>query len=143
MSDSMTAGGIEPTEAQLDIFSKSDQTTPIAMVNLLKFRDEAEYADGRDAEGMSGAAAYGLYGQVAMAKVAEVGGRMFWGAPAAQTFIGGESDDWDMIAIVRYPSRAAFLKMVDMPDYRAAVVHREAGLARTALIACPGDTIPE
>ncbi|MDO8290254.1 MAG: DUF1330 domain-containing protein [Parvibaculum sp.] len=131
-----------PTEAQLETFASDNQTTPIAMVNLLKFRKDAVYEDGRDAKGLSGAAAYGLYGQVAMEKIAEVGGRMFWAAPAAQTFIGVGADDWDMIAIVRYPNRAAFLRMVDMPDYKAASVHREAGLERTMLIACAGDSIP-
>lgn len=133
----------EPSEAQLAEFAASESTKPIAMVNLLKFREAAEYADGRDAGGLSGAAAYGLYGEVAMRKISEVGGRMFWAAPAAQTFIGGTDDDWDVVAIVRYPSRAAFLKMIAMPDYLEASVHREAGLERTALIACPGDTIPE
>jgi uncharacterized protein (DUF1330 family) len=137
------SSSVEPTDDQLAEFAHLDQTQPIAMVNLLKFREDAVYADGRDAKGMSGAAAYGLYGQVAMAKIAEVGGRMFWAAPSAQTFIGGAGDDWDMVAIVRYPSRAAFLRMIAMPDYQAAGVHREAGLERTALISCPGDAIPE
>ena len=131
----------EPSEAQLEEFAASDQTKPIAMVNLLKFRENAQYADGRDAGNLSGAAAYGLYGEVAMRKIAEVGGRLFWAAPTAQTVIGGLDDDWDMVAIVRYPSRAAFLEMINMPDYLEASVHREAGLERTALIACPGDTI--
>lgn len=136
------SSSVEPSAVQLEVFGKLDQTKPIAMVNLLKFRDDAQYADGRDAKGMSGAAAYGLYGEVAMAKIAEVGGRMFWAAPTAQTFIGGDLDEWDMIAIVRYPNRAAFLRMMEMEDYQAASVHREAGLERTVLISCPGDAIP-
>jgi uncharacterized protein (DUF1330 family) len=133
---------LEPTPDQREIFAKADQTKPIAMVNLLKFRDKAKYEDGRDAGGISGQEAYGLYGVVAMQKIAEVGGRFFWGAAREQVFIGGAEDDWDMVAIVRYPSRASFLKMIAMPDYLAATVHREAGLARTAIIQCPGDSIP-
>tara|TARA_R110000868_G_scaffold20217_6_gene85847 strand:+ start:19343 stop:19759 length:417 start_codon:yes stop_codon:yes gene_type:complete len=133
----------EPTDAQRKIFETLDQTKPIAMVNLLKFRAQAKYEDGRDAGDLTGAAAYGLYGQVAMAKIAEVGGRMFWAAPSAQTFIGTSDDEWDVVAIVRYPNRAAFLRMIAMEDYMAASVHREAGLERTVLISCPGDAIPE
>ena len=133
---------LEPSEAQFEEFAASEQTKPIAMLNLLKFRENAEYADGRDAGGLSGSAAYGLYGQVAMRKIEEVGGRMFWGAPAAQTVIGGVDDDWDMVVIIRYPNRAAFLRMIEMPDYLEAIVHRDAGLTRTAVIACPGDAIP-
>lgn len=62
---------LEPTEAQLAAFAAADQTQPIAMLNLLKFRDKAEYTDGRDAKGLSGQDAYGLYGLVAMQKIAE------------------------------------------------------------------------
>lgn len=132
----------EPTDEQRKIFGELDQTKPIAMVNLLKFRAQAKYADGRDAGGLSGGEAYGLYGQVAMEKITEVGGRMFWAAPSAQTFIGTSDDEWDLVAIVRYPNRAAFLRMIAMEDYLAASVHRDAGLERTVLISCPGDAIP-
>ncbi|MCE9650924.1 MAG: DUF1330 domain-containing protein [Parvibaculum sp.] len=133
---------LEPSEAQLAAFARADQTQPVAMLNLLKFRDKAEYTDGRDAKGMSGQDAYGLYGLVAMQKIAEVGGRMFWAAPGPATFIGGENDDWDMVVIIRYPSRAAFLEMINKPDYREAIPHRDAGLLRTALLDCPGGSIP-
>jgi hypothetical protein len=37
---------------------------------------------------------------------------------------------------VRYPSRAAFLDMIADPEYLAATPHRDAGLERTALLAC-------
>jgi hypothetical protein len=133
---------IEPTPAQLEAFSKADQTSPIAMVNLLKFRDKAEYEDGRDAKGLSGRDAYGLYSLVALQKITEVGGRFFWGGMSEQLVIGDADSDWDMVAIVRYPTRAAFLRMIAMPDYLAASVHRVAGLARTAIVQCPGSSIP-
>ena len=130
---------IDPTPAQFEAFSAADQSAPICMVNLLKFRDMAVYEDGRDAGGISGAAAYNLYGAVAAKKIAEVGGRILWGAPAEMTVIGDERDDWDMVAIVYYPSRAAFLKMVAEPDYQAASPHRHAGLERTAIVQCMGN----
>ncbi|KAB7741304.1 DUF1330 domain-containing protein [Parvibaculum sedimenti] len=134
---------IEPTEPQLEAFMKADQTAPIGMLNLLKFRDKAEYKDGRDAGGLSGQDAYGLYGLVAMEKIKAVGGRFFWGSPSSAPLIGSETDEWDMVAIIRYPSRKAFLEMIAMPDYQAALAHREAGLAWQALIPCRGDAIPE
>jgi uncharacterized protein (DUF1330 family) len=133
---------LEPTEAQLAAFAAADQTQPIAMLNLLKFRDKAEYTDGRDAKGLSGRDAYGLYGMVAMQKIAEAGGRLFWGAPETATVIGGAEDEWDMVVIIRYPNRAAFLKMIALPDYLAAIPHRDAGLIRTAVLDCPGNAIP-
>lgn len=42
----------------------------------------------------------------------------------------GEVDElWDQVALVEYPSRAAFLEMVMSPEYHAIEEHREAGLA--------------
>ena len=127
---------LEPTEAQLDALMKADQTTPVVMVNLLKFRDKAVYEDGRDAGGISGAEAYGLYGQVAQKKIKSVGGSILWQSPREQLVVGTDKDDWDAVVLVRYPSRKAFLEMTSEADYREALPHRTAGLERTALIQC-------
>ena len=40
------------------------------------------------------------------------------------------------MALVEYPSRAAFIDMVSQPEYTAAHEHREHGLEDTVLIAC-------
>jgi uncharacterized protein (DUF1330 family) len=130
---------IDPTPAQLEAFSNADRDAPICMLNLLKFRDKAVYDDGRDAGGISGMEAYNLYGAVAARKIGEVGGKILWGAPIDMTVIGDARDDWDMTVVVYYPSRQAFLTMVEQPDYQAASVHRHAGLARTAIIQCKGN----
>ena len=36
-----------PNQEQMDGFLEGDSDSPISMVNLLKFKDKAEYADGR------------------------------------------------------------------------------------------------
>jgi uncharacterized protein (DUF1330 family) len=51
-----------------------------------------------------------------------------------QTLVGDE--DRDMVVLVEYPSRKAFIEMVTSPAYADAHEHREAGLERTVLIAC-------
>ena len=54
-----------------------------------------------------------------------------------QTLIGDPAEqDWDAVALVQYPSRAAFIDMATSKDYEAAHEHREAGLERTVLLAC-------
>ena len=82
-----------------------------------------------------------LYGVVAQAKVKEVGGEMIFMGPAQQTFIGPADAKWDVVALVYYPSREAFLRMIAMPDYEAATHHRRAGLAATQLIQCDGTNV--
>ena len=49
-----------PTAAQMEGFLSPDAGEPIFMVNLLKFRERAEYEDGRDSE-LSGREAYQIY----------------------------------------------------------------------------------
>lgn len=67
--------------------------------------------------------------------VAERGGRLVWSGRPEQTLIGDETQDWDMVALVEYPSRKAFIEMVTSPKYMEAHEHREGGLDRTVLIA--------
>ena len=129
---------IRPSKEQLGTFRAADREQPIVMLNLLKYRDTADYADDQDQPPCSGRDAYERYGAIAAQKVAAVGGRIIIGAKAEQTFIGEPGDSWDDIVFVFYPSRAAFFEMQMMPDYQAALVHREAGLEKTVLIQCDG-----
>jgi len=42
---------------------------------------------------------------------------------------------WDYVALVRYPSRASFLAMMQSPEYAIANVERENGCADHAIVA--------
>ena len=55
-----------PSEEQMEGFMEPGREGPIYMLNLLKFKDEAEYADGRETD-LSGAQAYAIYGQEVVA----------------------------------------------------------------------------
>ncbi|MGK2740867.1 DUF1330 domain-containing protein [Tepidicaulis sp. LMO-SS28] len=130
---------IEPTKEQFTAFSQADQDQPIAMINLLKFREKADYPEGAAEAGGTGAEAYARYGAVAQKKIEEVGGRIVWGAPQQMVMIGDDEKDlYDSVAVVFYPSRAAFLRMIAMPDYQEAAKHRAAGLAFQKLLQCDG-----
>lgn len=115
---------------------------PIRMINLLKFNEVAQYGDVPDPAGddgpSTGQQAYMRYGETAMSEVAAVGGSQFYAAASHQTVIGPDEEDWDVVAIVEYPSRSAFLEMVAKPSYQAATFHRDAGLADTRLIMTTG-----
>ena len=101
---------------------------PIYMLNLLKFKDKAEYADGRETT-LSGAEAYGIYGMEVVGHLAKVGGAPMFSAAVERLMLGEVEELWDTAAIAMYPSRAAMLEMIGSPDYQASAVHREAGLA--------------
>ncbi len=135
----MSSGNVDPTEEQIQALmtaSEEEMATPITMINLLRFRQQADYAEGVDAEPCSGPEAYQRYAEGAVSAVAKVGGRPIWGAEARQTVIGPVDEAWDQAFIVFYPSRNAFLQMVQDPDYQAIVPHRTAALADSRLIRC-------
>jgi len=100
---------------------------PIFMVNLLKYKDKAEYADGRETD-LTGEQAYRLYGEEVVKLVAELGGQPVFGGRFTFLMLGQVEELWDDIAIMMYPRRSSLLEMVSMEKYREIAVHRDAGL---------------
>jgi uncharacterized protein (DUF1330 family) len=116
-----------PTREQIESLADESVTGPIYMVNLLKFKDQAEYPDGRASE-LTGRQAYQLYGREVVAHLAKVGGTLVFGGDVTQLLLGTVEELWDEIAIAKYPNRQAMLQMIMDPDYQASAVHRAAGL---------------
>ncbi len=117
-----------PGTEQITSFFGGPENGPFVMVNLLKFKETAEYADGSDAS-LSGADAYARYGKGIQACLAAVDGKQIYAGPVTGLMIGEVEELWDMVALVEYPSLAAMQKMMSSPEYRAIEVHRKAGLA--------------
>jgi uncharacterized protein (DUF1330 family) len=117
-----------PGTEQVTAFFGGPENGPFVMVNLLKFKETAEYADGSDAD-LSGARAYARYGKGIQACLAAVDGKQIYAGPVTGLMIGEVEELWDMVALVEYPSLAAMQKMMSSPEYRAIEVHRKAGLA--------------
>lgn len=101
---------------------------PIFMVNLLTFKDRAEYEDGRETD-LTGREAYELYGQAVSELLPEYGGAIVFAGDVTFLALGQVEELWDEIAIARYPDRAAMLAMTSSEAWQAAAVHRTAGLA--------------
>ncbi len=61
----------------------------------------------------------------------KLGGRMvFLGAPA-QALLG--DDSWDLVVLVEYPTRSAFLEMIGSDEYQAIAHLRTEALIRGEL----------
>lgn len=91
---------------------------PVVMLNLLKFKP-------------GGADAYARYGAAV--------GPLLEGVDASVDYIGAAEtalfgDDWDLVVMVRYPTRGALLSMIGSPAYRAIAHLRAEGLERSALV---------
>ncbi len=113
----------------------------IRMINLLKFKEKAEYEDGSDGGCANGMEAYLRYGEALNDGILDsAGATLIYSEPVMQGVIGdANAVDFDVIAIVSYPSRQAFLDMAASQVYLDAHRHREAGLERQLLICCSGN----
>ncbi|MGE0045960.1 MAG: DUF1330 domain-containing protein [Hyphomonadaceae bacterium] len=125
-------GSIEPRAEQLGKMAALNRDGPIHMINLLRFKERAAYADGD--RGRTGQEAYMTYGAQAIGFVQGVGGRQVWAGRGELTLIGPGAEEWHLAVIVEYPSVGAFLKMVADPAYQAITEHRTAALADSRLI---------
>jgi len=100
---------------------------PIFMVNLLKFKDRAAYADGRETD-LTGREAYMIYGRAVVELLPKFGGKAFFAGDVTYLSLGKVEELWDEIAIASYPNRAAMVQMSMSDEWRAIAVHRTAGL---------------
>ena len=116
----------QPQQA-MDFFGGTEDG-PFVMVNLLKFKPKAEYADGSDAE-LSGAEAYFRYGDEVRKLVEGLGGRIRYQGRVTGLLLGEVEDLWDVVALAEYPSLEAFRAMAMSPAMHAIEHHRKAGLA--------------
>jgi uncharacterized protein (DUF1330 family) len=100
---------------------------PIFMVNLLKFKDRAEYKDGRPST-LSGRDAYMIYGRAVTDLLPKYGGRAVFAADVTFLALGQVEELWDEVAIATYPNRRAMFEMSTSKEWREIAVHRDAGL---------------
>lgn len=126
-------GHIDPTKEAFAEFRANDRAGPIHMLNLVRLRAQARYADGRQA---TGAEAYAAYGRDSAPVFARLGGRIVWRGSFEQMVIGPADERWDRCFIAEYPSVAAFVEMIRDPAYREAVKHRQAAVEDSRLIRC-------
>lgn len=107
-----------------------DDDGPVWMVNLMRYKERAEYGDGRETT-LTGREADDVYAPVG--PLAAVGAAIVFVADVEDQFIGDEPR-WDRIAVVRYPTRSAFIAMQQREDFQRAHEHKEAGMAETIVI---------
>jgi len=131
----MTTRTIEPTAEQLRSFVAHDAgIAPLTMLNLLRYRAQADYSGHPEETACAGREAYRRYAAEALRCIEMVGGRVVFMGAAAASLIGPTDEKWDDVLLVEYPSGQAFLEMVGSARYRAIVHHRAAALADSRLV---------
>jgi uncharacterized protein (DUF1330 family) len=94
---------------------------PVFMLNLLEFQPDG------------GAERYGEYGASVAPLLERAGGRALFAGRPAESLIGEGS--WDLVVVVEYPTRQAFLDMVSSREYQEIEHLRSEALVRSELLA--------
>lgn len=121
---------VEPDQEQfkeMQALAGRPEDGPIVMLNLNKYRDRGAYL---------------RYGEVATRVLERVGGRILWHAPVQRTVVGDETDLYDDVIAVWYPSATAFVALAMDPEIMAARADRVEGLERAALLRCDSGAEP-
>lgn len=84
--------------------ARAGDEQPVTMLNLLRFKPEG------------GKERYAEYGAAVAPSLEKAGGRIVWAGEPAAPLLGERG--WDMVALVEYPSRQAFLEMIGSPEYQ-------------------------
>ncbi|MFT4616943.1 MAG: hypothetical protein ACI8RC_001427 [Ilumatobacter sp.] len=103
---------------------------PVWMVNLMKYREVADYADGRESA-ISGRDADDAYSP--LDSLAAVGAAPVFFGDVDQQLLGDETT-WDRVGVVKYPTRKAFIDMQSLPSFQKSHHHKDAGMESTIVM---------
>ncbi|MBP7763560.1 MAG: DUF1330 domain-containing protein [Syntrophaceae bacterium] len=113
--------GIQSNDDQFQALADNPNPEPFVMLNLLKFKKEG----GRES--------YFRYIKESGPFVEAVGAKVLYFGKPKELLQG--SEDWDLLMLVSYPSRRAFLTMTQNPDYLKVHEFRADGVERAVLYA--------
>ena len=132
---------VDLTEEALESIRGRDLDEPIAMINLLKFRDIADPdlglgpITGRDCY-------FGNYidGVAPIANRLGTGHSPLYLNEVNSCFFATVGEDWDYLLIPQYPSRRSFVEMITDPEYQELLKYSTGALTNSRLVECVSGT---
>lgn len=109
----------------------------VVMLNLLKFKETADYSDSphlQPDEPISGKAAYKLYMKTVTPLLAKAGSSLLFSGKGGQVVIGPQDEYWDLVLLVKHESVAKFMAFANDEAYKKIAGHRTAALADSRLL---------
>jgi uncharacterized protein (DUF1330 family) len=114
------------------------------MLNLLRFRDVADYSASPElapATPISGESAYHLYIAHTLPHLEQSGGALLFYGRGGHFLVGPADERWDAAMLVRQQDVAAFLAFASNAEYLAGLGHRTAALEDSRLLPLIEETV--
>lgn len=137
MSASISKTYLEPTQSTGARFVKRGMTGNIVMLNMLRFREVADYTAHPElapSQPISGAAAFKLYIEHTLPHLRASGGDLVFLGDGGHLLIGPDEERWDKVMLVRQNSVASFLAFASHEAYLTGIGHRTAALEDARLL---------
>ena len=109
----------------------------IVMLNLLKFRKQADYTNFEQLQPknqLTGEQAYQLYMQNTSHELEKVGSKILYFGKCHSFLIGPESENWDAMLLVEHQSVVTFMEFAQNKEYLKNAGHRTAALEDSRLL---------
>ncbi len=114
----------------------------VVMLNLLRFRDVADYSAFPELEPdtpISGREAYLKYMEHTLPFLRESGGEVVFQGDGGRFLIGPPNEVWDFVILVRHTSRETFMAFASHEAYQEGMGHRTAAVLDSRLLAVVED----
>ena len=128
---------LEPTQESGRVFIARAISGSVVMLNLLRFRDVADYSAAphlAPQEPISGAAAYQLYIKHTLPHLKKSGGELIFMGRGGNFLIGPPGERWDAAMLVRQRSVSEFIAFASNQGYLEGIGHRVAALEDSRLL---------
>jgi hypothetical protein len=128
---------LDPSDANVRALLDRKISGPIVMLNLLRFRDIADYSASpalAPPEPISGRAAYDRYIEHTLPYLRASGGDVTFMGDGGAFFVGPIEERWDFAMLVRQNSIDDFFAFASNAEYIAGVGHRTAAVEDTRLL---------
>jgi hypothetical protein len=126
-------------QAQIQKLLEEPTKGPFYMVNLIRFREKAVYADGRETD-LTGREANELYSPSEF--IQAIGAQIAYQAEVTEN-TADLSSEWEQVAIVKYPCPIAFLAMSVHPEFQERSIHKDAGLEASIVMVTYAEELEE
>ena len=127
-------------EQAVEAFTKSAWQGPVAGVNLLKFRQEAQYPDD-SFEPCTGLEAWLKYEELALKLAVKYNLKPLFRGMVDQTFFGAHDEEWDALIINGYDEKQDLIAALADDELNALGVHVGAAIEKYTFLACRPDSL--